>query len=54
MWLVFGWGMMPYFLGLSADLVSFKFGVLILGIGTIVASGLMFLLKELRPAMAQE
>ena len=49
-----GWGITPYLLGLSGDLVSFKFGILILGIGTIMASGLVFLLKELRPAMIKE
>jgi hypothetical protein len=46
-----GWGITPYLLGLSGDLVSFKFGILVLGIGTIMASRLVFLLKELRPAM---
>jgi len=51
---VVGWGITPYLLGLSGDLVSFKFGILILGIGTIMASGLVFLLKELSPTMAQE
>jgi MFS family permease len=51
---VVGWGITPYLLGLSGDLVSFKFGILVLGIGTIMASGLVFLLKELRPAAAQE
>jgi MFS family permease len=51
---VVGWGITPYLLGLSGDLVSFKFGILVLGIGTIVASGLVFLLQELRPAMAQK
>jgi MFS family permease len=45
-----GWGITPYLLGLSGDLVSFKLGILILGIGTIMASGLVFLLRELRPA----
>jgi MFS family permease len=51
---VVGWGITPYLLGLSGDLASFKFGILILGIGTIMASGLVFLLKELSPTMAQE
>ena len=44
-----GWGVTPYLLGLSGDLLSFKFGILILGIATILSSGLVFLLKELRP-----
>jgi hypothetical protein len=47
---VIGWGITPYLLGLSGDLVSFKFGILVLGIGTMMASRLVFLLKELRPA----
>ena len=51
---VIGWGITPYLLGLSGDLVNFKFGILVLGIGTVVASGLVFLLKELSPTMAQE
>ena len=46
-----GWGITPYLLGLSGDLVSFKLGILILGIGTIMVSGLVFLLRELRPAV---
>jgi len=44
-----GWGITPYLLGLSGDLVSFKLGILILGIGTIMVSGLIFLLRELNP-----
>jgi predicted MFS family arabinose efflux permease len=51
---VVGWGITPYLLGLSGDLVSFKFGILILRIGTIMASGLVFLLKELSPTLVQE
>ena len=49
-----GWGITPYLLGLSGDLVSFKFGILVLGIGTIMASRLVFLLKELCPAVTKE
>jgi MFS family permease len=51
---VVGWGITPYLLGLSGDLVSFKFGILVLGIGTVVASGLVFLLKELNPTTTKE
>jgi MFS family permease len=51
---VVGWGITPYLLGLSGDLVSFKFGILILGIGTVMASGLVFLLKELNPTTTKE
>lgn len=48
---IVGWGVTPYLLGLSGDLMGFKFGILMLGIGTIMASGLVFLMKELRPAV---
>jgi MFS transporter, NNP family, nitrate/nitrite transporter len=51
---IVGWGITPYLLGLSGDLVSFKFGILMLGLGTIMASRLVFLLKELRPAVRKE
>ncbi len=44
---IFGWGVTPYFLGLSGDLLSFKFGILVLGIAVIFSSGLLFLLEEL-------
>ena len=51
---IVGWGITPYLLGLSGDLVSFKFGILMLGIGTVMASGLVFLLKELNPTTTKE
>jgi MFS family permease len=44
-----GWGVTPFLLGLSGDLLSFKFGLLMLGITTILSSGLVFLLRELFP-----
>jgi MFS family permease len=44
-----GWGITPYLLGLSGDLLSFKFGIFMLGAATVLSSGLIFLLKELRP-----
>ena len=47
--IVIGWGVTPYLLGLSGDLLSFKFGIFMLGVATIMASGLVFLLKELHP-----
>jgi MFS family permease len=47
---IFGWGIAPYLLGLSGDLLTFRFGILVLGILTILAAGLIFCLKELRPA----
>jgi hypothetical protein len=37
-----------------ADLVNFKFGMLMLGIGTVSVSRLVFLLQELRPATIRE
>lgn len=44
---IFGSGIMPYFLGLSGDLISFRFGIIILGIFVALASTLVFRLKEL-------
>lgn len=46
---IIGWGVTPYLLGLSGDLLSFRFGILTLGILVIISSGLVFLLEELRP-----
>jgi NNP family nitrate/nitrite transporter-like MFS transporter len=46
---IIGWGVTPFLLGLSGDLLSFKFGLLMLGIATILSSGLVFLLRELFP-----
>jgi len=46
---VFGWGVAPCLLGLSGDLLSFRFGILMLGAATMASSGLLFLLRELRP-----
>ena len=51
---VVGWGITPYLLGLSGDLVNFKFGILVLGIGTVAVSRLVFLLQELQPATIRE
>ncbi|MCX5811144.1 MAG: MFS transporter [Proteobacteria bacterium] len=44
---IIGWGVTPYLLGLSGDLLSFKFGILMLGILVIMSSGLVVLLEEL-------
>ena len=46
--IIFGVGVIPYLLGLSGDLISFRFGIVILGISVCLSSGLAFLLKELR------
>jgi NNP family nitrate/nitrite transporter-like MFS transporter len=43
-----GGGLMPFFLGLSGDLLSFRFGISILGIAVILSSGLIFALKEIK------
>jgi hypothetical protein len=40
-----GVGVIPYFLGISGDLVSFKFGIAIFGILVTLSSGLVFYLK---------
>jgi NNP family nitrate/nitrite transporter-like MFS transporter len=44
---IIGWGVTPFLLGLSGDLLSFKFGLLMLGMATILSSGLVFLLRSL-------
>ena len=46
---IFGWGIAPYLLGLSGDLLSFRFGILVLGIATLLSTGLLFFIRELRP-----
>jgi sugar phosphate permease len=43
-----GGGVTPYLLGVSGDLYSFRLGITILGILTILASTLIFRLKELK------
>ena len=45
---VCGGGLMPYLLGLSGDLLSFRFGISLLGILVILSSGLIFALKEIK------
>ena len=45
---VFGSGVIPYLLGLSGDLVGFRFGICVIGILTTLSSGLLYFLKELR------
>jgi MFS family permease len=44
---IIGWGVTPYLLGLSGDHVSFRFGILTLGILVMLSSTLVMLLKEL-------
>ena len=43
-----GTGLVPYFLGLSGDLASFRLGIFLLGILTALSSGLLYFLKELK------
>jgi NNP family nitrate/nitrite transporter-like MFS transporter len=43
-----GTGLVPYFLGLSGDLASFRIGIFLLGICTALSSGLLWFLKELK------
>jgi MFS transporter, NNP family, nitrate/nitrite transporter len=45
---VIGMAAIPYLLGLSGDLVSFRLGFLLLGIATALSSGLLYFVKELR------
>jgi MFS family permease len=45
---VIGVGVMPFFLGLSGDLVSFRFGFVMLGAITALSAGLLCFVKELR------
>ena len=45
--IIIGWGVVPYLLGLSGDLLSFRFGILMLGIAVVLSSGLVFLLQGL-------
>jgi NNP family nitrate/nitrite transporter-like MFS transporter len=45
---VFGSGVVPYLLGLSGDLVGFRFGICLIGILTTLSSGLLYFLRELR------
>ena len=45
--MIIGWGVTPYLLGLSGDHLSFRFGIMILGILVILSSGLVYLLKDL-------
>ncbi|MBA4417379.1 MAG: hypothetical protein C0392_05660 [Syntrophus sp. (in: bacteria)] len=45
--IVSGGGLIPYFLGLSGDLYSFRLGIIILGVFVALSSRLVFNLKEL-------
>jgi MFS family permease len=43
---IFGIGVGPYLLGLSGDLISFRFGIGLLGILTALSSAVVFLLPD--------
>ncbi len=45
---VFGIGLIPYLLGLSGDLASFRVGILVLGVLTTLSSALIIPMKEIR------
>ena len=45
---IFGSGLIPYLLGVSGDLLSFRFGISVLGILVCLSSLLILSLKELR------
>jgi len=45
--IIFGVGVMPYLLGLSGDLASFRVGIVILGVLVALSSFLAFSMKEL-------
>jgi MFS family permease len=44
--IIFGGGLIPYFLGLSGDLISFRFGISLLGVMVILSAWLLFLLRK--------
>ena len=43
-----GSGIIPYLLGFTGDIISFRLGIFLLGLCTVLASGLLYFLKELR------
>jgi NNP family nitrate/nitrite transporter-like MFS transporter len=45
---ILGGGLMPYLLGLSGDLISFRFGISLLGTVVILSSSLVFWLREIK------
>ena len=45
---LFGMGLAPYLLGLAGDFISFRFGIMVLGILTTLSSALVYFMKELK------
>jgi len=44
---IFGGGLIPYFLGVSGDLISFGLGIVVLGVLVMLSSTLLFYIKEI-------
>ena len=51
---LFGTGLIPYLLGLSGDLLSFRFGIIILGVLLTLISWLALSLRDLDNALIRE
>jgi MFS transporter, NNP family, nitrate/nitrite transporter len=49
--ILFGTGLIPYLLGLSGDLLSFSFGIIVLGVLLFLTSGLSLFLGDLDEAV---
>ena len=47
---LFGTGLIPYLLGLSGDLLSFRFGIIVLGVLLILISWLALSMRDLEQA----
>jgi len=45
--IIFGGGLIPYLIGLSGDLLSFRFGIATIGILVILISPIILFLKEI-------
>lgn len=45
---ILGIGLIPYLLGLSGDLISFRLGIFLLGVVTALSSGVLYYLREER------
>ena len=45
---IFGMGLVPYLLGLAGDFISFRFGIMVLGVFTTLSSTLVYFMKELK------
>jgi len=43
---VFGWGIIPYLFGVSGDMISFRFGLFVLGILVVLSSGITVMFRK--------